>query len=42
MNIYSFNYDNSIFFGDFNADVNNKAMLDLKSLIKQLTCFKNS
>ena len=47
MDVHSFNYDNFIFFGDFNADVNDKAMLDfcesyiLKSLIKQPTCFKN-
>ena len=26
---------------NFNADVNDKAMLDLKSLTKQPTCFKN-
>ena len=47
MDIHSFNYDNFIFFGDFNANVSDKAMLDfcesynLKSLIKQPTCFKN-
>ena len=47
MDIHSFNYDNFIFFGDLNADVSNKAVLDfcesynLKSLINQATCFKN-
>ena len=47
MDIHSFNYDSFIFGGDFNADVSDKAMLDfcesydLKSLIKQQTCFKN-
>ena len=41
MNIYSSNYDNFIFFGDFNADVSDKAMLDLKNLIKQPNYFKN-
>ena len=47
MDIHSFNYDNFIFFRDFNADVSDKTMLDfsessnLKSLIKQPTCFKN-
>ena len=46
--IHFFNYDNFIFFGNFNADVSDKAMLnfreyyDPKSLIKQPTCFKNS
>ena len=42
MNIYSSNYDNFIFFGDFNADVSDKAMLDLKNLIKQPTTLKTS
>ena len=48
MDIHSINYDNFIFFGDFNADVSDKAMLDfcesynLKSLIKQPIRFKNS
>ena len=48
MDIHSFNYDNFIFFSDFNADVSDKAMLDfcesynLKSLIKQPICFKKS
>ena len=47
MDIYSFNCDNFIFFGDFNADSGDKAMLDFyesynpKSLITQPTCFKN-
>ena len=41
MNIHSSNYDSFIFFGDFNSDVCDKAMLDLKGLIKQPTCFKN-
>ena len=41
MNIHSFNYDNFISFEDFDTDVSDKAMLDLKSLIKQPTCFKN-
>ena len=47
MDIHSFNYDNFIFFGNFNADVSDKAMLDfcesynLKGLIKQPTYFKN-
>ena len=41
MNIHSSNYDNFIFFGDFNADVSDKVMPDLKGLIKQPTCFKN-
>ena len=42
MNIHSSNCDNFIFFGDFNADVSDKVMLDLKGLIKQPTCFKTS
>ena len=41
MNIHSFNYDNFIFFEDFNTDVSDEAIIDLKSLIKQPTCFKN-
>ena len=41
MNIHSSNYDNFIFFRDFNGDVSNKAILDLKGLIKQPNCFKN-
>ena len=41
MNIHSSNYDHFIFFRDFNADVSDKAMLDLKSLTKQPTCFKS-
>ena len=47
MDIHSFNYDNFIFFGDFNVDVSDKAMLDfcesynLKGLIKQPIYFKN-
>ena len=45
MDIHFFNYNNFIFFGDFNADISDKAMLDfsesynLKSLIKQPTWF---
>ena len=47
MDIHSFNYDNFIFFRDFNVYISDKAILDfcksynLKSLIKQPTCFKN-
>ena len=41
MDIYSFNHDNLIFFEDFDADVNDKATLDLKKLMKQPICFKN-
>ena len=45
MDIHFFNYNSFIFFGDFNADISDKAMLDfsesynLKSLIKQPTWF---
>ena len=46
--MHSFNYNNCIFFGDFNADVSDTAMLDfcksynLATSIKQATCFKNT
>ena len=48
MDIHSFNYDNFIFFRDFNAYVSDKAMSDfcesynLQSLTKQPACFKNT
>ena len=48
MDIHSFNCDNFIFSGDLNADVSDKAVLDicesynLKSLINQPTRFYNS